>query len=92
MVTRITPYHCKYKCYDGDEVTEYIGYFDSLGELLHHVSYMYAFDDCDPRSVTYIEANGEELRYVGWQPGMLYEYINSKGEVVWSGFFPEWDH
>jgi hypothetical protein len=35
---------------------------------------------------------GKELHYVGWQPGMLYEFADKKGNIIWSASFPEWDH
>jgi len=36
---------------------------------------------------------GREVKYMGWQPGMLYEFYDAETkEVIWSRRFPEWDH
>lgn len=51
-----------------------------------------AFDDCSGERVLYIMYKGKELHYTGWKPGMLYEFADKKGNIIWSNSFPEWDH
>ena len=61
--------------------------------LLVTVSQHLAFSDCGGWDVDEIVIDGEPLEYMGWQPGMLYEYRSlSTGEIVWSESFPGWDH
>lgn len=61
--------------------------------LLTTVSKHYAFSDCGGYDVIEIVVDGRHVEYVGWQPGMLYEYRDCEtGEIVWSESFPEWDH
>lgn len=56
------------------------------------LSRILAFDDCSEERVVYIMHQGKELHYTGWQPGMLYEFADKKGNTIWSASFPEWDH
>lgn len=35
---------------------------------------------------------GENVYYCGWQPDMLFEFKNRKGEIVYSNHFPYWEH
>ena len=40
-----------------------------------------------------IYVEGRRVKYMGWQPDMLYEFYDAEtGEVVWSHKFPNWDH
>ena len=57
-----------------------------------NVSKKICFDDCDDDTVVKIYYKGKEVRYVGWQPCMKYEYKDLDGNTVWVGEFPEWDH
>ena len=63
-----------------------------IDEFLRMVSHDICFEDCSPIQVERIVFRDRVLKYVGWQPGMLYEYEDSDGNVVWSCRFPEWDH
>ena len=63
----------------------YDQWFTQLAKIL-------AFDDCSGERVLYIMYKGKELHYTGWKPGMLYEFADKKGNVIWSASFPEWDH
>ena len=56
------------------------------------VSYRIAFDDCSGETVHKIYFKGKEVEYVGWQPGMKYEYRDIYGNTVWVGVFEHWDH
>ena len=62
--------------------------------LCHTAAKFYAFDDLD--DTYYIDSiwcDGKELEYVGWQPGMLFEFREvDTGKIVYSAEFPEWDH
>lgn len=61
--------------------------------LLATVAKHYAFSDCGGYDVIEVVVDGRRVEYVGWQPGMLYEFRDiSTGEIVWSCHFPEWDH
>lgn len=64
----------------------------TLDQLLCEVSKIICFGDCSDERVTKIVAAGKELHYCGWQPGMLYEYVNDEGQTVWSARFENWDH
>lgn len=56
------------------------------------VSYRIAFDDCSGETVHKIYYKGKEVEYVGWQPGMKFEYRDLDGNTVWIGVFEHWDH
>lgn len=66
--------------------------YTSRRALLDAAAEIYCFADCCPVSIEEIVANGEKVHYAGWQPGMLYEFVNEQGETVYSETFPEWDH
>jgi len=77
------------KCFEGvteDRTSEIV-----RDEVLYAAAKAICFDDCSDDVVKAIYVNGIEYEYVGWQPGMLYEFC-SNGKVVWSRRFPEWDH
>lgn len=56
------------------------------------VSYRIAFDDCSGETVHKICFKGKEINYVGWKPGMRFEYQDLDGNTVWVGVFEHWDH
>ena len=61
--------------------------------LCHYASRLYAFNDIDETyTVDKIVCDGVILRYVGWQPGMVFKFVDETGEVVYSADFPNWDH
>ena len=61
--------------------------------LLATVAKHHAFSDCGGYDVVEVVVDGRRVEYVGWQPGMLYEFADCEtGEIVWSRHFPEWDH
>lgn len=70
------------------------GYWSRTNEnkFFREVSYKICFSDCEPREVVEIVWHGKRVRYVGWQPGMKYQYVDDNNELVWEGYFPEWDH
>lgn len=61
--------------------------------LLATVAKHIAFSDCGGYDVIEVVVDGRRVEYVGWQPGMLYEFADCEtGEIIWSVHFPEWDH
>ena len=72
------------KCYDEDEADK----------MMCDVSKMICFSDCDDTfEVLYIFYHGREVRYAGWQRGMLYQYYyTATGDLAWEECFPNWDH
>ena len=70
-------------------------YFErgDIGALCYKASQLYAWSDCDNTyEIAEIMCDGRKLKYVGWQEGMLFEFVNEDGEVVYSAEFPEFDH
>jgi hypothetical protein len=70
-------------------------YFEQgdIGALCYKASQFYAWADCDDTyEIVEIRCDGRELEYVGWQPCMLFEFVNEEGDVVYSAEFPQWDH
>ena len=64
-----------------------------ISEVCYNAAKAYCFSDCSDEEVVAIFANGRELEYVGWKPGMRYVFrdVETK-ETVWERSFPEWDH
>ena len=70
-------------------------YFEKgdVGALCHKASEFYAWSDYDNTyEIVEIMCNGKKLRYLGWQPDMLFEFVNEDGDVVYSANFPQWEH
>lgn len=67
-------------------------YEDVLNEVLYAAAKMICFGDCIPEDVREIYVGGTKIEYMGWHPGMLFEFSGANGEIVWSRRFPEWDH
>ena len=65
-----------------------------VGAVCYYASRFYAFDDLDDtHRIEKIVCDGHELHYLGWQPGMLFEFKDlTTGEIVYSAEFPQWDH
>lgn len=78
---------------DEDEVTFYSDSMEDADKALYDASNMICFGDCSGVSVKRIVICGHEVEYAGWQPGMLYEFIDKETkETIWSCSFPRWDH
>ena len=76
----------------GDVVMKYFEKGD-VGALCYKASQFYAWSDCDDTyEIVEIMCDGRKLEYVGWQPGMLFEFVSEDGGIVYSANFPEWDH
>ena len=76
----------------GEVVMKYFEKGD-IGALCYKASQYYAWSDCDDTyRIDEIMCDGRELEYVGWQPCMLFEFVNEEGDVVYSASFECWDH
>ena len=93
--------YASYICYSilndqGECVIEYAYYADdpkSGDTLLRHAAEMICFGDCSDEIVEAIVVQGWKVEYVGWQPNMLFEFRDQvTGEIIWSEYFPKWEH
>ena len=77
----------------GEVVMKYFEKGD-VGALCYKASQFYAWADCDDTyRIEEIMCDDHELGYLGWQPGMLFEFKDyTTGAIVYSATFPEWDH
>lgn len=67
--------------------------FDTPTALFVYASRLYCFDDLDDTyTIAEMAADGVPVSYVGWQPGMVFEYEDEQCNIVWSCDFPDWDH
>jgi hypothetical protein len=65
---------------------------DNRDAFFTDVSRKICFGDLDDSNVHKIFYKGKEVEYVGWQPGMKFEYKDLDGNTVWVGYFEHWDH
>ena len=77
----------------GEVVMKYFEKGD-VGALCYKASQFYAWSDCDDTyRIDEIMCDGHELGYLGWQPGMLFEFKDLvTGEIVYSVCHENWDH
>ena len=77
----------------GEKIYKYFEKGD-VNTLCRAAAKFYAFDDCDDTyAIERIMCDGVEFEYAGWQPGMLFEFFETKsGKIVYSNAFPQWDH
>ena len=77
----------------GEIVMKYFEKGD-VGAVCYYAARFYAFDDLDDtHRIEEIMCDGHELGYLGWQPGMLFEFKDyTTGAIVYSAEFPQWDH
>lgn len=73
------------------EGERYLAYYATIDEMLHEASRMMAFNDCEPFDSMTVTSYDSEWHYMGWQPGMKYEWEDDNGRT-WVGYYPEWDH
>lgn len=92
-------YSSYHNCYilkdtiDGETIIK--AYDDDKADLMmRDVSKHICFSDCDGTfHVEKIVYHGVEVEYVGWRPGMVYEYVaRQSGKTMWEAAYPEWDH
>ena len=70
-------------------------YFEQgdVGALCYEASQFYAWSDCDDTyEIAEIMCDGRKLEYVGWQQGMLFEFVDEDGDIVYSASFECWEH
>lgn len=71
-------------------------YFEQgdVGVLCYKASQFYAWSDCDDTyEIDEIMCDGQKLEYIGWQPGMLFEFRDiESNQIVYSAAFEHWDH
>lgn len=69
-------------------------YTDKESEwMMRQVSKHLAFDDLDDTfEIICIIYKGRQVRYTGWQPGMVMEFADGDGDIVYSICRPDWDH
>ena len=77
----------------GDVVMKYFE-AGEVGAICHYAAKFYAFDDLDDTyTIEKIVCGGHELHYLGWQPGMLFEFKDLvTGDIVYSVHHDNWDH
>lgn len=89
MTSTITIQYCddstSTRIYNTNTRADYEQFFYDLAEI-------YCFADCSDERVLSARYNDEDVYYCGWRPGMLYEFKNRKGEIVYSNRFPHWEH
>ena len=76
----------------GEVVMKYFEKGD-VGALCYKAAQYYAWADCDDTyRIEEIMCDGRELEYVGWQPGMLFEFESEDGGIVYSANHMQWEH
>jgi hypothetical protein len=64
-----------------------------IGALCYYAAKLYCFNDIDDSyRIEEIVCGGEAIFYRGWQPGMLFEFYDCNGTIVYSAEFPHWEH
>jgi len=88
---KITPYFIKWKDMEADEVC--LDYFETSNDMFIAAAKMCAFSDCYAIHILEMSMAGRDVHYIGWEPDMEFIFKdNETGEVVFDGFFPEFDH
>lgn len=60
--------------------------------IFTQVAKMICYADCTDIDVEYIAINDRRYDYAGWQPNMLFEFLDEDGNSYWAQSFPEWEH
>lgn len=98
LIERVCLYQKKmpqsFYIYTDDEGIAHTKVYDKIDmdKFFCEISKRIAFSDCSGEEVTKIYWKGKEVTYLGWQSHMTFQYINSKGTIIWSGMFENWDH
>jgi hypothetical protein len=68
--------------------------YDNIDAMFCDISKIYCFDDYDDTyEIVDIFVNGRRVEYVGWLPGLHFEYIFvDNRELAWEGWFDHWEH
>lgn len=104
----VTPYpidHCSFFRRASSSVASFVVYRDngavgtmcfdpgtSEDAMFTKVAKMICYADCTGIEVEYIAINDCRYDYAGWQPGMLFEFLDEDGCSYWSQSFPGWEH
>lgn len=62
------------------------------GEVFCRAAQEESFSDCTGVNDVVIRHGPHTYRYVGWQPGELFQFKDENGVIVWEGWFPSWEH
>lgn len=86
----------EYLVYDFDEEQEIRVHKpyapEDANKMLEDASKTICFSDCSDERVSKIVYRGREVQYAGWQPGMVYQFIDANGKVVYTTVHEEWEH
>lgn len=81
---------------EGETKQETNYYPDELAEamsMLKMAAQMICFADCTDERLLSMYVQGREVRYCGWQPGMVFRFIFAdNGDTVAEFCFPSWSH
>ena len=84
------------KLVDRETGVELMKHFDEddICAVCRYAAKVYCFADCDDTyRIEKIVCGGRELEYVGWQPAMLFEFVDAETkQVVFSQQYEQWDH
>lgn len=78
--------------WDDDHDTITFAPFESVSSVFAMAAREICFSDCSGVRNVKIHCGDQTYHYTGWQPGMVYEFADDKGNIVWTGYFPQWDH
>lgn len=94
MATLSIRYDTGYIQHDLEYDTYCFRTFDIKDEMFKAISRTICFSDCDNSlQICEIFCNGKKVKYVGWQPNMLFTYVyEENGEVAWEHAYPHWEH
>lgn len=74
----------------GDTINE--KYFVDVNSMLVYASSLICFSDCADEEILSIRSGAHNIEYVGWQPNMVYEFVDETGNIIFSRSFPNWEH
>lgn len=66
--------------------------FNSIWWVCYWAAKHCAFSDLTNDTVLLVVADGNPLHYCGWQPGMVFEFVDNDCVTVFCEAFPSWDH
>ena len=73
----------------------YFTCYDSRDAMFRAAANAYCFADCsDDIMPALILDDGQDVRYTGWQPDMVFSFASpyDESKVVWEGRFPSWEY
>lgn len=66
--------------------------FEDKNDAFRFAAKVIAFSDCSDEHVDDIRCGDKHYHYTGWQPGMVMEFADEDGDIVYSICRPDWDH